>query len=68
MNPPIYFVRWCTGGCSQGGHHAHLYTVDPVDGPMAETCLCPGNLGEARELLDEDDGEPTGYGFIPAES
>jgi len=59
------FIRYCTGGCSHGPHHAHYYTVDPVDGPMGGEQLCPGNLGEAREFLE--DGEPGGFGFIATE-
>jgi hypothetical protein len=56
-------IRFCTGGCSKGDHHAHPYTVDPVDGPLGREYLCPGNLGEAREILD-DEGKGTLDGFI----
>lgn len=58
----IYPLRYCTGGCANGEHRAHLYSVDPVDGPLSEIKLCPGNLGEVREMLE--DGEPTNEGFI----
>lgn len=58
-------IRYCTGGCSKPGHRAHLYTVDPVDGPMRHEQLCPGNAGDpVREYLDDETNEPTGYGFI----
>ena len=56
-------IRYCTGGCSSGPHHAHFYAVDPVDGPLGREYLCPGNLREAKEILD-DDGKGTLDGFI----
>ena len=59
-----YPIRWCTGGCASGSHHAHIYDTDPVDGPLDKPHLCPGNLREAREFLDEDE-QATGWGFIP---
>ena len=62
----IYPLRYCTGKCANGEHAAHLYNVDPVDGPLREIKLCPGNLGEVREMLE--DGEPTNDGFIDATS
>ena len=61
--PKIRPIRYCTGGCSNGPHHAHFYTVDPVDGPMSREYLCPGNLREASEFID-DDREGSGYGII----
>ena len=61
--PKIRPIRYCTGGCSSGKHHAHYYTVDPVDGPLFREYLCPGNLREAMEIFDED-GESTLDGFI----
>jgi hypothetical protein len=61
--PKTFPIRWCTGGCSAGDHHAHIYTVDPVDGPLPHPYLCPGNLSEAKEWIDKD-GEETGQGFI----
>lgn len=62
MEPTTYPIRYCTGGCANGDHHAHTYSIDPVDGPMNRDYLCPGNLGEAKEYVDGN--EPTGYGFI----
>jgi len=59
-----YPIRYCTGGCANGEHHAHIYNTDPVDGPLNREYLCPGNLREAKEYIDDEDG-PTGYGFIP---
>jgi hypothetical protein len=59
----IYSFRYCTGGCAAGAHRAHIYAIDPVDGPLLVAKLCPGNLGEVREVIDEE-GEPTGEGFI----
>jgi hypothetical protein len=57
-----YPIRWCNGGCN-GSHHAHIYNIDPVDGPLKKDYLCPGDLSEAKVILD-DDGEETPYGFI----
>lgn len=59
-------IRYCTGGCKQPGHAPHIYSVDPVDGRLGFPYLCPGNTAPAREYLDPETGEPTGYGFIPA--
>lgn len=58
-------LRYCTGGCSNPNHFPHLYTVDPVDGPLDREFLCPGNAGECREYLDDETGERTLFGFIP---
>lgn len=60
---PLYPIRWCCGGCSQHGHRAHVYSIDPVDGPLSREMLCPGNCGDAKETIDEDD-EPSGWGYI----
>ena len=57
-----YPIRYCTGGCTDPEHHAHVYDVDPVDGPLSNPRLCPGNLGEAKEILE--DGEPLNVGFV----
>lgn len=62
--PSVYPLRYCTGGCCNGAHSAHVYRIDPVDGLLSEDKLCPGNQSQVREFLDEDDGTPTGYGFI----
>ena len=63
-----YPIRYCTGGCADPNHHPHVYNVDPVDGPLHETKLCPGNAGpRVREWLD-DDGTPSGIGFIDLEA
>ena len=68
MNRPIYPLRWCTGGCHGREHHPHTYSVDPVDGVLARTYLCPGNAGPiVREILDEHD-EGTGNGYIDTET
>lgn len=56
-------IRYCTGGCITA-HHAHIYTIDPVDGTLDRPYLCPGNLNEAREWLDDETGKRTGHGFI----
>ncbi len=58
-------IRYCTGGCKET-HHAHFYQIDPVDGDLGREMLCPGNLAEAKEWLDDETGEPTGTGFIEA--
>jgi len=59
-----YPIRYCTGGCSKGEHHAHVYSTDPVDGNLGKPHLCPGNLSEARQWLDGETGEPLGMGYI----
>ena len=56
-------IRYCTGGC-RTEHHAHIYQTDPIDGELDQQYLCPGNLDEASEWLDDETGEPMGYGFI----
>jgi len=56
-------IRWCTGGCANGEHAPHFYSVDPVDGPLPHECLCPGNIGIVKEYIDEE-GEGTNIGFI----
>ena len=61
--PKTYPLRYCTGGCSKGPHAAHVYTVDPVDGPLSRPYHCPGNCGQVKEWLDED-GKGTLTGFI----
>jgi hypothetical protein len=61
--PKIRQIRFCTGGCANGPHHAHFYDADPVDGPLRREYLCPGNLREASEFID-DDSEGSGYGII----
>lgn len=65
--PKTYPLRYCTGGCANGRlHEAHVYNVDPVDGPLRRDFLCPGNLRQVKEWLDED-GEGTLTGFIDEE-
>jgi hypothetical protein len=56
-------IRWCTGGCKNPAHHAHFYSIDPTDGDLGKEYLCPGNLSEAQEWIEN--GEETGQGFIP---
>jgi len=52
-------IRYRTGACSAGPCHAQFYDIDPVDGPMGKTYLCPGNLGEADEFYELDhEGKP----------
>lgn len=62
----IFDIRYCTGGCKDPEHQAHVYSFDPVDGPLGRTCLCPGNKGNVMEILDED-GKPTLQGFMSPE-
>lgn len=60
-------IRYCTGGCSKGEHDAHFYRVDPIDGPLETECLCPGNKGQAMEIMERSDsGELVGtlHGYI----
>lgn len=58
LNP----VRFCTGGCKPGEHHnSHLYSVDPIDGPMGDTFLCPGN--DKVFYWIEEDGTNSNYGY-----
>lgn len=65
-NAKIRQLRYCTGGCSNGNHSAHFYTTDPVDGPLGREYLCPGNLSEAREIMEMENGKEVGTldGFI----
>ena len=65
--PKTADIRWCTGGCD-GSHHAHFYSVDPVDGPLGREFLCPGDLGECREFVVTVVGREVGtlHGFIAA--
>lgn len=65
--PKIRPIRFCTGGCSTGQHAAHYYATDPVDGPLGREYLCPGNMQQALETLDDETGEPTFDGFIAEE-
>lgn len=61
-----YPIRYCTGGCSNGEHNAHVYSIDPTDGKLFRDYLCPGNKGQAKEWLD-DEGNGTLDGFIDPE-
>lgn len=70
---PCYPIRFCTGGCAGGvDHHAHTYNVDPVDGQLATTYLCPGNLGEAKEIMERNpvtgEWESSFIGYIAREN
>lgn len=68
MSKQAYQIRYCTGGCRHAGHAPHIYSVDPVDGDLKSEHLCPGNSGpKVMEYLDEDTGEPEGWGYIAAE-
>lgn len=59
-------IRYCTGGCKTE-HSSHLYSVDPVDGPLHSVHICPGNSG-APVMEELEDGEPTGYGHFAEEA
>lgn len=70
----LYPLRYCTGGCKDGAHNPHTYTVDPIDGELRNGAgfvvphLCPGNAGPSvKECLDDETGERTGYGYIITE-
>ena len=63
MKPTLYPIRYCTGGCANPGHAAHIYAHDPVDGALHAIHLCPGNTG-TRILEEMEDGEPTNWGCI----
>lgn len=60
----LHEVRYCTGGCANGPHRAHLYDVDPVDGPLHRTFLCPGNHPAETVFDVMRNGEWSGRGFV----